>query len=60
MQILGIWRKIKNDKTIKKYREKTNNTNINLFNINNSAGMVRAKNARLYVRNNNISENTRK
>ena len=50
----------KDDKTIKKLRKERMDIIYSMFGINNRASMARTKNARLYVRNNNISTNRRK
>ena len=50
----------KNDKIIKKPRQKRMVTSASMSNTNNRSSMARAKNARLYVRNNSTCTNRRK
>ena len=50
----------KNDKIIKKPRQKRMVTSAGMLNTNNRSSMARTKNAGLYVRNNNTCTNTRK
>ena len=50
----------KNDKIIKKPRQKRMATSSSVPNTNNRSSMVGVKNARLYVRNNSACPNRRK
>ena len=50
----------KNDKIIKKPRQKRMAISASMPNTNNRSSMARAKNARLYVRNNSTCTNSRK
>ena len=50
----------KNDKIIKKPRQKRMVTSASMLNTNNRSSMARTKNARLHVRNNSTCTNRRK
>ena len=50
----------KNDKIIKKSRQKRMVTSTSMPNTNNRSSVARIKNARLYVRNNSTCTNRRK
>ena len=50
----------KNDKIIEKLRQERMVTSAGMPDINNRSGVVRAKNARLYVGNNSTCTNRRK